>query len=122
MLSSSFFSKNKFSLLENNSLVGCNDTNITDVDSKCQIKTVMSNTHKKPVTKVGVESNITKNCPVTTVVGSTPVSRHKTVITSTRNKVSVVDGHKSKPNDFNVGIHLRTAPVRKMLKIMTLLQ
>ena len=47
MAFSSFFSKNKFSLLENNKLVGCNDTNVADVDSKCQIKTVMSNTHKK---------------------------------------------------------------------------
>ena len=103
MAFSSFFSKNKFSLLENNRLVGCNDTNVTDVDSKCQIKTVMSNTHKKPVTKVSVDSNVMKNCAVDTVVSPVPVSRHKTVITSTRKQVSAVDGHKSKPNDFNVG-------------------
>ena len=31
------------------------------------------------------------------------MSRHKTVITSTKKQVSAVDGHKSKPNDFNVG-------------------
>ena len=90
-------------MLENNRLDDCNDTNVTDVDIKCQIKTVMGNTHKKTVTKVSVDSNVTKNCIVGTVVSSAPVNRHKTVITGTRDQLNAVHGHRSKANNFDVG-------------------
>ena len=101
MVFSTLFSKNKFSLLENNALLEGNDNSDTGVDTKCQTNTVMSGTRKKPVLKVSVDSNVTKNCVIDTVVSPVTTSRHKTVTSTTRNQVSSVDSYKGNKNYSN---------------------
>ena len=106
MVCSKFFTENKFSLLENEKLSGCNDTNVIHIDGYCHSNAVTSPTCNTPVAKVSVHSNFSKdNSVADAVVSPLLISRHKTITATRKKEAGTVNVSADNKFDFTLISH-----------------